>query len=174
MNQPAHIRNIARLQKYSQPQPNGCINFIGCRDSRGYGFCRDSQLRKQEYAHRLAYRTFVADLPQGKIVLHKCNNPSCINPLHLVAGTNQENSDQMVREKRHRTVTRPKHSLEKIASIKADLRDGKTAYSVSKSTGVSEQYVNHIRRRLNLKPAGRKPKPPQPEPSSDRGLSVRA
>ena len=174
MNHNARLSNITRLQKYSSPQPNGCINFTGCRDKRGYGFIRDSQQKKQDFAHRLAYRMFVGDLPQSRIVMHQCNNPSCINPLHLVAGTNQENSDQMVREKRHRTVTRPRHSPEKIALIKAELKAGKTAYSVSKATGVSEQHVNHIRRRMNLEPVGRKPRPLQPESGSDRGLSVRA
>lgn len=40
---------------------------------------------------RISYMTFVGPIPEGMHVLHKCDNPCCINPLHLYAGTNEQN-----------------------------------------------------------------------------------
>lgn len=42
-------------------------------------------------AHRAAYEAKFGQIPAGMIVLHKCNNTSCCNPFHLVAGTISEN-----------------------------------------------------------------------------------
>jgi len=42
-------------------------------------------------AHRLAYEDFWGPIPKGFIVMHLCDNPSCINPEHLRLGTKGNN-----------------------------------------------------------------------------------
>lgn len=42
--------------------------------------------------HRVSYEMFVEKIPDGKLVLHKCDNPPCANPAHLFLGTNRENA----------------------------------------------------------------------------------
>lgn len=37
----------------------------------------------------------------GKVIRHTCDNPRCINPVHLVIGTQQDNMDDMVNRGRH-------------------------------------------------------------------------
>lgn len=46
-------------------------------------------------AHRVAVRADGRD-PTGKVVRHTCHNPSCVNPHHLVIGTQKENVQDMV------------------------------------------------------------------------------
>jgi len=50
-------------------------------------------------AHQASYLYFWGDYGE-LFVLHKCDNPRCINPLHLFLGTHQDNMDDAVRKER--------------------------------------------------------------------------
>ena len=59
------------------------------RDTKGYGRVRINMTMR--IAPRVAYEVWVGPIPQGLYVLHRCNNPPCINPAHLRAGTAADN-----------------------------------------------------------------------------------
>ena len=43
------------------------------------------------YAHRIAYRLVHGHLMKGAVVMHSCDNPNCVNPAHLQAGSQRNN-----------------------------------------------------------------------------------
>ncbi len=67
---------------------NGCWQWTGLKDRSGYG--RFSLARRQAKknaqvaaAHRWAYSQYVGPIAGNAQVHHKCENPSCVNPIHL-------------------------------------------------------------------------------------------
>lgn len=51
-------------------------------------------------AHRAAWEIHFGPIPQGLLVLHRCDNKVCVNPKHLFLGTSQDNHDDMCRKRR--------------------------------------------------------------------------
>ena len=69
-----------------------CWIWTGATHERGYGIIgRGAKSMGNERAHRLSYRLYKGEIPEGKIVLHKCGNTYCVNPYHLEVGTQKEN-----------------------------------------------------------------------------------
>ena len=84
---------VERLQQRSSVDPeSGCWIWLLHRDKDGYGRIG----HKRELAHRVSYRAFIGELPKGQCVLHACDNPACINPQHLRAGTQRDNITDML------------------------------------------------------------------------------
>ncbi|WP_051070746.1 HNH endonuclease signature motif containing protein [Pseudomonas asplenii] len=45
---------------------------------------------RMQYCHRLSYQQSKGDIPAGMLVMHTCDRPACINPDHLVLGTQKK------------------------------------------------------------------------------------
>ena len=65
----------------------------------GYGRFRVGA--KMIRSHRISYEIHRGPIPDGLCVLHECDNPTCVNPQHLFAGTHQDNADDKVAKGRH-------------------------------------------------------------------------
>ena len=82
-----------------QTRPEGeCIVWTGRRNQSGYGATRHNG--RNEGAHRVSYRLFRGDIPEGLIICHHCDNPPCVNPAHLYAGTPKDNAHDKISRKR--------------------------------------------------------------------------
>lgn len=70
-----------------------CWDWSGCKDNKGYGQFSIGTPPKRKYyhAHRMSYEMFVSSIPEGLVIDHLCNNPSCCNPKHLEPKTIYEN-----------------------------------------------------------------------------------
>lgn len=65
---------------------------------KGYGVTGVNS--KELYAHRASHMVFNGDIPPGKLVMHSCDTPACVNPKHLKVGTARENGLDMVNKRR--------------------------------------------------------------------------
>jgi hypothetical protein len=67
----------------------GCWEWIGARDSRGYGNVKaNGHVRK---AHRVVYEAIRGAIPLGLECDHLCRVPWCVNPEHMELVTHIEN-----------------------------------------------------------------------------------
>lgn len=62
------------------------------KDEKGYGQIRLNRNGPMVWAHRAYYAMFIAPIPEGMTVHHRCGNPSCVNPEHLELATVAENT----------------------------------------------------------------------------------
>ncbi len=87
--------------RVAKTHEHGCWIWIGPRDAGGYG--RWSKV----LAHRHSWQEANGPIPDGKWILHHCDNPPCVNPAHLYLGTVVENvRDAVVRGRHYRPPRR--------------------------------------------------------------------
>lgn len=87
-----------------------CWEWTGARMADGYGLFRFEG--KLEGAHRISYILKHGPIPDGKMLLHACDNPPCVNPDHTSPGTNADNLGDMAQKGRARGGRRTKDGRE--------------------------------------------------------------
>lgn len=141
------------FRKVDMRGPDECWQWIGCKNVRGYGrFGIGGRAGGTVLAHRASYQLFVGDIPTGMVVLHTCDNPSCVNPNHLTIGTQSDNLADMRIKRRHRWGERPrgeghrmaKLTLEQVNDIRTKRQQGRTIQSLADEFGVSGGNVHFI------------------------------
>lgn len=69
---------------------NECWLWTGSHTMQNYGMC--AKPKRKLLAHRCAYESVHGEgSADGHFIRHKCDNPPCVNPNHLVAGTQTDN-----------------------------------------------------------------------------------
>jgi hypothetical protein len=81
----------------------GCWEWKGHRNDQGYGLFT---AKKYGYfaarAHRVVFEHMRGEeIPQDLVLRHRCDNPPCVNPAHLIPGTKADNTADMMERGRH-------------------------------------------------------------------------
>lgn len=86
------------MSKVEINRSNNCWIWNGTlRD--GYG--RFKAEKKMMTASRFSFEYFKGEIKEGNVIMHTCDNRSCVNPDHLIQGTHKENANDKVIKKRH-------------------------------------------------------------------------
>jgi len=99
-------------------------------------------------AHRYAYLLTHGELPANAVIRHSCDNPPCIEPTHLLIGTQADNIADRQARGRHRPghlsgEDHPAHKL--TAEDVLEIRRIRRHYSLSELAavyGVSRRTIH--------------------------------
>jgi hypothetical protein len=134
-----------RLFEKSTPAENGCIEWTGSANGKGYGMMvYKGHIRA---AHRISWMEHFGDIPGNMLVCHRCDNPKCINPMHLFLGTNQDNMNDMKRKGRQYTPKGEDHARSKLTwDAVRDIRTSSdSAMMLAKRYGVSDMTIYYVK-----------------------------
>lgn len=120
---------------------------------RGYGLFRANG--RNVYAHRHAWAIKNGrSVPRGLCVLHKCDNPPCVNPDHLFLGTQKENMADMKKKGRGRGGASGERNgsaklrTEDVIRIREAMLFGAKGTDLAKVYGVDSSIIYDIRDRV--------------------------
>lgn len=99
------MTELDAFRRHMRPMPSGCIEWAGPRHDNGYG--RFTYQRRQTLAHRAAWQLFRGSIPNDLCVLHRCDNPPCVNPDHLFLGDRGDNARDMAAKGRQHVQRNP-------------------------------------------------------------------
>ena len=128
-----------------------CWLWTGSRLPRGYGrFYPKNKVAL--YAHRVSWE--VANgmaVPDGLHICHTCDNPSCVRPGHLFAGTRSDNMQDAKGKGRlrHPVLRGERHPSAKltesaVVEIRLAAAGGESRSSIAARHGVTKALVNQV------------------------------
>lgn len=151
-----------RLTERIEATKSGCWEWQGARQSQGYGTIHLKNWNWPErvvVVHRLIYELCVDAIPDGLCVLHRCDNPRCVRPDHLFAGSNGDNiADKVAKGRQARgqsvrrnhghlkgeTVKTARLTAEDVLAIRKADADGESPAVIAERHGISGTQVRTI------------------------------
>lgn len=146
---------------------SGCWSWIGAKDRKGYGVLsvgpklgidgkrRNTMVR----ANRISWELYQGKIPDGKWVLHRCDNPECTNPEHLFIGDALSNVRDMDTKGRRKTVTKKGHEHYESRFTPEEIKEIRSQYAAKLATqkelaarySVNKLTIYKIVRRISYK-----------------------
>jgi hypothetical protein len=133
-----------------------CWDWTG-RIEKGYPKLSCRKGLGANFGHRASWIIYYGEIPPGKSVLHKCDNPKCTNPDHLFLGTNADNINDMLIKQRNpkgSKVGTAKLNESNVLEIKKKLACGEKLVDIAKKYCVTIQAISMIKRNKNWKHIG--------------------
>lgn len=143
-------RSIARFHRSYTVNPNtDCWEWNLHLTDDGYGRCHfnGSNVR----AHRLSYELHNGAFPRHLVVCHSCDNPKCVNPLHLFVGTQKDNMRDKRLKGRSKGINKgslngmSKLSELDVEEIKYLLKVGLKQEDIATLYGSTQSHVSRIK-----------------------------
>lgn len=129
-----------------------CWEWRGYRDRQGYGMVTRTAISPSPLlVHRYVWMRLHGPIEAGVVIRHRCDNPPCVNPAHLLHGSQADNiKDRQVRG-RHRPgrllgEKHPAHklTLTQVIEIRALWRWGVPVRSLAGEYGVHPATIDAV------------------------------
>lgn len=133
--------------KVDKRGPDDCWPWMACKTPAGYGQFTGGGSRR--IAHRISFElAYETVLPSDSFVCHTCDNPQCVNPAHLMAGTHTDNMRDMHNKSRH--MHGDKHYLAKlnddaVREIRLRILMQHKIAAIAKDYGVTRMAIMQIK-----------------------------
>ena len=133
-------------RKVDKKSDDECWLWLGATFVQGYGaFSPKASVTLR--AHKVAYEYIKGAIPDGLILRHKCDNPPCCNPNHLILGTQKDNARDMMERGRGKKTSRSGWHVLKPEDVRCirELRDeGMARIHLSEWFGITEHAITAI------------------------------
>jgi hypothetical protein len=128
-----------------------CWFWLGSINRLGYGtFACEGENK----AHRVSYRLFKGPISDGMKVMHTCDTRNCVNPAHLIVGTQADNVADMVAKGRAKRgdVRGQRNPMAKatpavVEAIRSAVAAGAKQIEMARQFGLSPMTVSRIVRK---------------------------
>lgn len=133
-----------------------CVEWPRGRTPDGYPTLFHIGLKKKMYVTRLALTLGKGESVEGLYACHHCDNPPCIRPIHLFAGSGSDNTKDCVAKGRwNRPQGSQQHSAkldeEKVRQIRALRESGLPTRSIADIYGVCIAVIYNINKGMAWK-----------------------
>lgn len=134
-------RDIARFWT-KVPRTDGCWEFTGKR-TKGAQPQGHFYINARPYlASRVAWTITNGPIPAGLWVLHRCDNPPCVNPAHLFLGSRSANTIDMYEKGRRGTPRRAPDDV--VRAMLARVVAGEGIKAVALSCGIAQSTLSNF------------------------------
>lgn len=134
--------------KVNVANDNDCWEWTAARNPKGYGVKRvgGGRVKRNILAHRMAWILFNSEVPDGLIVCHRCDNPSCVNPAHLFLGTPKDNMDDKIAKGRGKNppLAPLKFTAEQVEEIRAMYESGASFRSIGRHFSAGHNVIRAV------------------------------
>lgn len=117
---------------------SNCTIWDRSISNAGYGLAYSPEDKKTVLAHRWIFNRHYGYYP--KVVMHTCDNPLCVNPEHLKAGTQSDNIKDCISKGRY--ISRQKLSLKDCQDIQNNPLSSRKLASIY---GVNQKTICNIK-----------------------------
>jgi hypothetical protein len=146
------FRGLSAEERFARSvvKTEGCWVWKASRDRYGYGVFR-GMIGSVAFtrAHRYSYALHTGDMLVGMHALHTCDNPACVNPNHLFAGTNADNMRDKTQKGRSRVPVGEHHGKAKLSEqqVKRILKDPRPYAEIAADYNVAPSTIGSIKQR---------------------------
>lgn len=148
------IEHLKRFFERHVIKQDGCWGWNGKLHKSGYTSMMYG--KTQTNGHRISYMIHKGSIPEGLLVLHKCDNRSCTNPKHLFLGTHKDNVIDMYNKGRANSQKKnckcfTKLTDTQVKEIKEKLKLGVTVARIARDCGISNGAIYAIKKGVTWK-----------------------